>query len=122
VECGYSGVPGVAAANAVPRRQDCKRLSEGREFRSWRRHTALDMAFLKTKGIKSFVPISLSNQTTWFNGVLKLLASKPNGNYTMAFFKNKSFTAIVNSILCCACNCNCFGELASGDLESRSSR
>ncbi|KAM0890841.1 hypothetical protein ACQ4PT_026780 [Festuca glaucescens] len=40
--------------------------------------TALDMAFLKTKGIKSFVPISLSNQTTWFNGVLKLLASKPN--------------------------------------------
>ncbi|KAM0900161.1 hypothetical protein ACQ4PT_020862 [Festuca glaucescens] len=40
--------------------------------------TALDMAFLETKGIKSFVPISLSNQTTWFNGVLKLLASKPN--------------------------------------------
>jgi hypothetical protein len=41
--------------------------------------TALDMAFLKSKGITSFVPISLSNQTTWFNGVLKLLNSTRNG-------------------------------------------
>ncbi|XP_047085310.1 GDSL esterase/lipase At1g28600-like [Lolium rigidum] len=40
--------------------------------------TALDMAFLKSKGITSFVPISLSNQTTWFNGVLKLLNSTRN--------------------------------------------
>jgi len=40
--------------------------------------TALDMAFLKSKGIKSFVPIAISNQTTWFNRVLQLLASPPN--------------------------------------------
>ncbi|CAM0908009.1 unnamed protein product [Alopecurus aequalis] len=37
--------------------------------------TALDMAFLESRGITSFVPISLGNQTTWINGVLQLLAS-----------------------------------------------
>ncbi|KAM0928197.1 hypothetical protein ACQ4PT_002332 [Festuca glaucescens] len=37
--------------------------------------TALDMAFLQSKGITSFVPVFLSNQTTWFNGVLQLLVS-----------------------------------------------
>ncbi|CAM0909709.1 unnamed protein product [Alopecurus aequalis] len=40
--------------------------------------TALDMAFLQSRGITSFVPpvpVSLSNQTTWFNAVLQQLAS-----------------------------------------------
>ncbi|PUZ39419.1 hypothetical protein GQ55_9G306100 [Panicum hallii var. hallii] len=37
--------------------------------------TALDPAFLVTKGIMSFVPISLSNQTSWFQNVLRLLNS-----------------------------------------------
>uniref|UniRef100_A0ACD5YCB9 Uncharacterized protein n=1 Tax=Avena sativa TaxID=4498 RepID=A0ACD5YCB9_AVESA len=40
--------------------------------------TALDMAFLQSKGITSFVPVFLSNQTTWFNRVLQLLASPRN--------------------------------------------
>ncbi|KAK1642707.1 hypothetical protein QYE76_060512 [Lolium multiflorum] len=40
--------------------------------------TALDMDFLQSKGITSFVPVFLSNQTTWFNGVLQLLASARN--------------------------------------------
>uniref|UniRef100_A0ACD5YGQ3 Uncharacterized protein n=1 Tax=Avena sativa TaxID=4498 RepID=A0ACD5YGQ3_AVESA len=40
--------------------------------------TALDMAFLQSKGITSFVPVFLSNQTAWFDGVLQLLASPRN--------------------------------------------
>jgi hypothetical protein len=43
--------------------------------------TALDMDFLQSKGITSFVPVFLSNQTTWFNGVLQLLASARNSEY-----------------------------------------
>ncbi|EES16136.1 GDSL esterase/lipase At1g28650 [Sorghum bicolor] len=35
--------------------------------------TALDQAFLATKGIQSLVPISLTNETTWFHNVLQLL-------------------------------------------------
>ncbi|NP_001130647.1 GDSL esterase/lipase At1g28640-like precursor [Zea mays] len=35
--------------------------------------TALDQAFLASKGIKSFVPISLINETSWFQNVSKLL-------------------------------------------------
>uniref|UniRef100_M8BUY1 GDSL esterase/lipase n=1 Tax=Aegilops tauschii TaxID=37682 RepID=M8BUY1_AEGTA len=41
--------------------------------------TALDPAFLQSRGITSFVPVSLSNQTSWFNGVLQLLDSTGNG-------------------------------------------
>ncbi|KAF7085517.1 hypothetical protein CFC21_088931 [Triticum aestivum] len=37
--------------------------------------TALDPAFLKSRGIATFVPVSLSNETSWFNNVLELLAS-----------------------------------------------
>ncbi|RLN19710.1 hypothetical protein C2845_PM02G15360 [Panicum miliaceum] len=37
--------------------------------------TALDQAFLANKGIMSFVPISLSNQTSWFQNVLRLVNS-----------------------------------------------
>uniref|UniRef100_A0ACD5YGP7 Uncharacterized protein n=1 Tax=Avena sativa TaxID=4498 RepID=A0ACD5YGP7_AVESA len=37
--------------------------------------TALDPAFLKSKGVTTFVPVSLSNETTWFNNVFHLLAS-----------------------------------------------
>uniref|UniRef100_A0ACD6AN83 Uncharacterized protein n=1 Tax=Avena sativa TaxID=4498 RepID=A0ACD6AN83_AVESA len=40
--------------------------------------TALDMAFLESKGITSFVPVFLTNQTTWFNRVLQILAASPN--------------------------------------------
>ncbi|CAL4916512.1 unnamed protein product [Urochloa decumbens] len=35
--------------------------------------TALEKAFLASKGITSFVPISLSNETTWFQNVVQLL-------------------------------------------------
>ncbi|CAM0879906.1 unnamed protein product [Alopecurus aequalis] len=38
--------------------------------------TALDPAFLKSRGIMTFVPVSLSNETSWFNNVLDLLASE----------------------------------------------
>ena len=41
--------------------------------------TALDPAFLKSRGIMTFVPVSLSNETTWFNNVLELLASSADG-------------------------------------------
>ncbi|VAI48634.1 unnamed protein product [Triticum turgidum subsp. durum] len=41
--------------------------------------TALDPAFLQSRGITSFVPVALSNQTSWFNGVLQLLDSTGNG-------------------------------------------
>ncbi|WVZ58793.1 hypothetical protein U9M48_009023 [Paspalum notatum var. saurae] len=37
--------------------------------------TALDPAFLASKGIMSFVPISLSNETSWFENVVRLLKS-----------------------------------------------
>ncbi|XP_052134403.1 GDSL esterase/lipase At1g28600-like [Oryza glaberrima] len=36
--------------------------------------TALDPAFLKSRGITSFVPVSLGNETRWFEDVLHLLA------------------------------------------------
>ncbi|XP_044952702.1 GDSL esterase/lipase At1g28600-like [Hordeum vulgare subsp. vulgare] len=41
--------------------------------------TALEPAFLQSRGITSFVPVSLTNQTSWFNGVLQLLDSTVNG-------------------------------------------
>jgi hypothetical protein len=41
--------------------------------------TALDPAFLKSKGVMTFVPVSLSNETSWFNNVLDLLASSAYG-------------------------------------------
>nr|CAB3494811.1 unnamed protein product [Digitaria exilis] len=41
--------------------------------------TALDPEFLASKGIASLVPISLSNQTTWFQDVVQLLNS--SGGY-----------------------------------------
>lgn len=37
--------------------------------------TALDPAFLKSRGIATFVPVSLSKETSWFSNVLELLAS-----------------------------------------------
>uniref|UniRef100_A0A453PE63 GDSL esterase/lipase n=1 Tax=Aegilops tauschii subsp. strangulata TaxID=200361 RepID=A0A453PE63_AEGTS len=37
--------------------------------------TALDPAFLKSRGVATFVPVSLSNETSWFNNVLELLDS-----------------------------------------------
>ena len=45
--------------------------------------TALDQAFLATKGIKPFVPISLANETSWFQNVLQLLDASDYGkNYS----------------------------------------
>ena len=42
--------------------------------------TALDKAFLASKGIMlSLVPITLSNQTIWFQNVLRLLNSSVYG-------------------------------------------
>ena len=41
--------------------------------------TALDQAFLATKGIQSLVPISLTNETTWFHNVLQLLDASDYG-------------------------------------------
>ncbi|CAL4924782.1 unnamed protein product [Urochloa decumbens] len=35
--------------------------------------TALDPAFLASRGVMSSVPVSLSNETTWFHNVLQLL-------------------------------------------------
>ena len=43
--------------------------------------TALDPAFLKSRGIATFVPVSLSNETSWFNNVLELLDSTAYGKY-----------------------------------------
>ncbi|XP_066342237.1 GDSL esterase/lipase At2g27360-like isoform X2 [Miscanthus floridulus] len=37
--------------------------------------TVLDPAFLASKGVTSFVPISLSNETSWFQNVVQLLNS-----------------------------------------------
>uniref|UniRef100_A0A0E0EXB8 Esterase n=1 Tax=Oryza meridionalis TaxID=40149 RepID=A0A0E0EXB8_9ORYZ len=37
--------------------------------------TALDPAFLKSRGITSFVPVSLGNETRWFEDVLQLLGA-----------------------------------------------
>ncbi|CAN6293682.1 unnamed protein product [Urochloa humidicola] len=37
--------------------------------------TALDPAFLASRGVVSAVPVSLSNQTAWFQNVLQLLGS-----------------------------------------------
>ncbi|KAJ1256242.1 hypothetical protein BS78_K056400 [Paspalum vaginatum] len=37
--------------------------------------TALDPAFLASKGIVTFVPISLSNETSWFENVVQLIKS-----------------------------------------------
>nr|CAB3494808.1 unnamed protein product [Digitaria exilis] len=37
--------------------------------------TALEPAFLQSRGLTSFVPVSLSNETRWFQNVLRLLGS-----------------------------------------------
>nr|CAB3494816.1 unnamed protein product [Digitaria exilis] len=37
--------------------------------------TALDVQFFQSRELKPFVPISLDNQTSWFNNVLELLGS-----------------------------------------------
>ncbi|CAN6324065.1 unnamed protein product [Urochloa humidicola] len=37
--------------------------------------TALDQRFFESRGLTTFVPVSLDNQTTWFNNVLQLLGS-----------------------------------------------
>ncbi|KAL6883336.1 hypothetical protein ACP4OV_010750 [Aristida adscensionis] len=37
--------------------------------------TALDQAFLESRGVKTFVPVSLSNETRWFQNVLQILGS-----------------------------------------------
>ncbi|TVU30939.1 hypothetical protein EJB05_22595, partial [Eragrostis curvula] len=36
--------------------------------------TALDPAFLESRGVRTFVPVSLGNETTWFMDALHLLA------------------------------------------------
>lgn len=41
--------------------------------------TALDPAFLASRGITSVVPISLGNETSWFMNVLQLLSSSGYG-------------------------------------------
>lgn len=45
--------------------------------------TALDPAFLRSRGITTFVPVSLSNETGWFENVLRLLGSSTYGKYIM---------------------------------------
>jgi hypothetical protein len=44
--------------------------------------TALDPAFLATRGLKAFVPVSIGNETTWFKDVLQLLGSSHHGTNT----------------------------------------
>uniref|UniRef100_A0A0E0BA14 Uncharacterized protein n=1 Tax=Oryza glumipatula TaxID=40148 RepID=A0A0E0BA14_9ORYZ len=41
--------------------------------------TALELAVLASMGIVSAVPVSLSNETRWFQDALQLLASSING-------------------------------------------
>lgn len=41
--------------------------------------TALDRPFLASRGITSVVPVSLSNETSWFANVLQLLGSQGYG-------------------------------------------
>lgn len=43
--------------------------------------TALDPEFLKSTDIVSLVPVSLSNETSWFGNVLQLLGSSAYGKY-----------------------------------------
>ncbi|KAF0892755.1 hypothetical protein E2562_017718, partial [Oryza meyeriana var. granulata] len=46
--------------------------------------TALDPALLKSRGIVSSVPVSLSNETRWFENTLQLLATSPNARRRIA--------------------------------------
>lgn len=46
--------------------------------------TALDLHFFVSRGLGSFVPVSLRNQTVWFHNVLRLLGSAREQRKTMA--------------------------------------
>uniref|UniRef100_A0A0E0BA19 GDSL esterase/lipase n=1 Tax=Oryza glumipatula TaxID=40148 RepID=A0A0E0BA19_9ORYZ len=46
--------------------------------------TALDPAFLKSRGMTSSVPVSLSNETRWFQDVLQLLGASAHEKHTTA--------------------------------------
>ncbi|EAY78349.1 hypothetical protein OsI_33438 [Oryza sativa Indica Group] len=46
--------------------------------------TALDPAFLKSRGMTSSVPVSLSNETRWFQDVLQLLGASAHEKHTIA--------------------------------------
>lgn len=52
--------------------------------------TALEPAFLETRGLTAFVPVSLSNETTFFEDVLQLLSSSHHGNTNQNHSKNFS--------------------------------
>uniref|UniRef100_A0A0D9XJB2 GDSL esterase/lipase n=1 Tax=Leersia perrieri TaxID=77586 RepID=A0A0D9XJB2_9ORYZ len=46
--------------------------------------TALDPAFLKARGVTSFVPVSLSNETRWFDNALQLLGASADEQHMIA--------------------------------------
>lgn len=50
--------------------------------------TALDAEFFARRGLKTFVPVSLRNQTTWFNNILRLLGSV-DGKQLRTYYKGR---------------------------------
>ncbi|KAL5229384.1 hypothetical protein ABZP36_028160 [Zizania latifolia] len=47
--------------------------------------TALDPESLKSRGIVSLVPVSLSNETRWFQDTMQILGPSPNGKLNVKF-------------------------------------
>lgn len=45
--------------------------------------TALPPEFYEGRGLKPFVPVSLANQTAWFDKVLQILGSSDHGKKTL---------------------------------------
>ncbi|XP_066387171.1 GDSL esterase/lipase At1g28590-like isoform X2 [Miscanthus floridulus] len=48
--------------------------------------TALDLHFFESRGLGSFVPVSLRNQTVWFNDVLRLLGAEQRKTMATSLF------------------------------------
>jgi hypothetical protein len=48
--------------------------------------TALDLHFFESRGLGSFVPVSLTNQTVWFNDVLRLLGAEQRKSMATSLF------------------------------------
>ncbi|KAG0549656.1 hypothetical protein BDA96_01G273800 [Sorghum bicolor] len=46
--------------------------------------TALDLHFFESRGLMSFVPVSLRNQTVWFNDVVRRVGAEPEQRKSMA--------------------------------------
>lgn len=69
--------------------------------------TALEPAVLARMGIVSAVPVSLSNETRWFQDALQLLASsingKSDGRRSCSFFLKKKMMCLLGSDFSSCC-------------------